>query len=383
MQTYHNTVQETNGDIITTASVYVYLAGTGTLAALKKADESTAIDNPFNVSDDNYDDDGSFWFKAVNGIYDIKIVNGGDTTWKYGRVLFDDANYSAGNGIYNGKMTISQRGDFTSAGVATNAIYYLDRWKTSLTGVTANVQDIGGSLKYTTTSASTGKCGELQFMEKYEVYEGETITVSAKITSNSSDARIVVYDGVDSFSAAHTGSGLEEILSVTATAGSGISTFRVYIYIGGAVAGAAVSIASGDYIEFTDVRLDLGEHRLSGDREYGEELALCQRYYYQITGAVDNFTPAGLGWANSTTLAEFVTKFPVKMRSAPTFSSSGTIKALHGNGISAALTSIGSVGNYHSDEYLAWNGITTGLTLGNVAASRLSDGAYIAFDAEL
>jgi hypothetical protein len=67
----------------------VYLTETGAPADLKKADETTPINNPFTISDDNYNLDGSFWFKAANDTYNIKIVNGADIKWKYGRVLFD------------------------------------------------------------------------------------------------------------------------------------------------------------------------------------------------------------------------------------------------------------------------------------------------------
>jgi hypothetical protein len=60
---------------------------------------------------------------------------------------------------------------------------------------------------------------------------------------------------------------------------------------------ANVSITSGDYIEFAGARLDLGSYRLSGDREYGEELALCQRYYQSMANvfARSAETATGLG----------------------------------------------------------------------------------------
>lgn len=89
MQKYHDTVQDAEGNAITTASIYVYLAGTGTLATLKKDDETTPLSNPITSADtDNYDSLGNFGFKAVNGAYDIKVV-GSTTTWRTDRILFD------------------------------------------------------------------------------------------------------------------------------------------------------------------------------------------------------------------------------------------------------------------------------------------------------
>jgi hypothetical protein len=63
---------------------------------------------------------------------------------------------------------------------------------------------------------------------------------------------------------------------------------------------ANVSITSGDYIEFAGARLDLGSYRLSGDREYGDELALCRNYYKTLptcafSGVVVSSTTVYLG----------------------------------------------------------------------------------------
>jgi len=89
MQKHHDTIQEDNGDIITTATVTIYDAGTGSPSSIFEDDETTPISNPFTVSDANYADDGSFYFKAANGDYNIKIVNGSNTKWKNGVKLFD------------------------------------------------------------------------------------------------------------------------------------------------------------------------------------------------------------------------------------------------------------------------------------------------------
>jgi len=218
--------------------------------------------------------------------------------------LWPIAKNSAGNGIYNGKMTISQRGDYTSPTAVSTGDYYLDRWLVHLGGVTATVQDTGGTQKIVATSTASGYLKGQQKIEDYASYAGKTITISGKITSNSSDALFVIQDAstVIAASSKHTGSGEEEILSVTFTTSSSLGdlTIRPSISTAG---GGNVSITSGDYIEFTDVRLDLGSHRLSGDREYGEELALCRGYWYHPDLSGGSFSKGGEGFAISTTVA--------------------------------------------------------------------------------
>lgn len=89
MERYNNVIQDAQGNVITTATVTVYEAGTLNLAAIKQDDEVTGLNNPFTVADINYDTNGTFWFKAADGAYDIKVVNGVDTNYIYATMLFD------------------------------------------------------------------------------------------------------------------------------------------------------------------------------------------------------------------------------------------------------------------------------------------------------
>jgi len=89
MQKYNDIIQDESGNGISTATVTVYLANTGTLASIYQDDETTAWSNPFTVSSANYDTDGRYFFKAANGDYDIKVVNGADTAYTYDVTLLD------------------------------------------------------------------------------------------------------------------------------------------------------------------------------------------------------------------------------------------------------------------------------------------------------
>ena len=255
-----------------------------------------------------------------SGITSANIADGTITT---DDILASDVkNLKSGrkNLIINGDFRVSQRGDYTTATSASDGTYYLDRWKLQVTTVTATVQDTTLKQKIAATSSGSGNIEALQTVEDFNILTNKTITVSAKVTSNSSDARIVVKTAAGVFhnSTTHTGGGSEETLSVTFSSGSA-TVMHVWCGITGA-SRVSVSITSGDYIEFKEVQLELGSVATDFEhRSYGEELALCQRYYQKSYGegeyAADNsgdstvsFIPTG-GFYN--------VLFPCVMRVVP------------------------------------------------------------------
>ena len=74
----------------------------------------------------------------------------------------------------------------------------------------------------------------------------------------------------------------------------------------------------------TGMQYELGEVATPFKHEtFGDNLAKCQRYYFNITG--DNVDYAGLmGYANGTSDVRFSVKFPVPMRANPTFAGTST-----------------------------------------------------------
>ena len=81
---------------------------------------------------------------------------------------------------------------------------------------------------------------------------------------------------------------------------------------------------NGATFQITGMQLEAGTTATDFEhRSIGEELALCQRYYFSITG--DNNTRSGvLGYANSSSEFRGVVHFPVTMRSNPTLTGSAT-----------------------------------------------------------
>ena len=75
--------------------------------------------------------------------------------------------------------------------------------------------------------------------------------------------------------------------------------------------------------EITGVQLEVGNHATDFEhRSYGQELALCQRYFYKIIGTSDDM--AGIGFAQSSSDNYFNMEFPVPMRDYPSLTGSAT-----------------------------------------------------------
>jgi len=74
---------------------------------------------------------------------------------------------------------------------------------------------------------------------------------------------------------------------------------------------------AGNYIEFTGVQLEKGTVATPFEqRSYATELALCQRYYYQINSAISGlYGSFGFGVQNGFNQVHFATQYPVTMRS--------------------------------------------------------------------
>ena len=189
------------------------------------------------------------------------------------------------NWIINGDLRVSQRGDYTTATAYTTGAYYLDRWKLGATH-SGTVQDLGSSVKYAATGATaTGYIEAQQYIEDWEYLKGKTVTVSAYVTSNTPNAKLYAYDGVSlQLMGNHTGDGTKQYISGTTTLSSSTTSLRIFVSISSA-SGGNTSIAAGDYIEFTEVQLELGSVATDFEhRSYGEILADCQRYCYVFDG---------------------------------------------------------------------------------------------------
>jgi hypothetical protein len=249
-----------------------------------------------------------------------------------------------------------------------------------------------GSVKVTTGASVTGSS---RLRQKFEYslaprpYDGKTFTVSAKVKSNTANARINVYAGGYlslTGTTAHSGGGSYETLTATFTTPSTINTeFSVHIGIDGA-SSANVSITSGQYFEVKEVQMEEGSIHTPFEHEpYETTLRKCQRYYYTLRGNPNGKHLGGTTMRNNQYFYGYPRSFPTPMRIAPTFTYNNVSLYVgdHTNGyctlsLAAAETDVFALnGNAAGAVNYAETG-HTGLLYIDVYADR-----HVTFDAEL
>ena len=346
----------------------------------------------------------------VNSIGD---ASGGNTATINGQTP-TMSNMAGRNKIINGNFDIWQRGtSFNVNATGTSTTYIADRWcllpaNTGFTAVAQAVQVSGGGLRINcATSASYATTADvLSLQQRIEGYNcvdlsGEQVTVSFKVKTN----KIGNY-GVALYAAGTTTWGTPQSITVstvdvkttytlTFTALSGIvaanteglrlvfclaaNTARSGVYY--PTGGSQVNLLdnTNNYFEIYDVQLEAGsvatpfEHRM-----YGQELALCQRYYWRKDDTTGRWAMAT---QRSTTASEIMIQFPVSLRANPTLGSSGTWNiGFWGSGTTVSSFALNVNGNLVADVQ-ATHG--SGGAAGRAVEIYASAGAYIDFNSEL
>ena len=309
------------------------------------------------------------------------------------------------NLLINGDLQVSQRGDYTTADTAPNA-YVLDRWLIDRNG-TATVQHTTGhnipgtpaickAIKLVQTVTGNNYLGIRQKIENPEQYIGRTVTYSAWVRSNTPNARIEFYIPGSTthlyIGPNHSGSGEWEYLSFTATIkSSGASTTAWFVdaFIDNG-AYSNTTITAGEYIEATMLQMEIGKVATPFEhRSYGEEFALCQRYYQRFDADGQDFTNIGIAvgtTANSSTRWYVPIVLPGgRMRTDPavSLSAAGDFRCTlqHSNSDNCSSISIG-YGNPITPNLavIAGSSVAGVIRMFGYSASTT---AYLAFDAEL
>ena len=272
------------------------------------------------------------------------------------------------NLIINGDCNISQRGDFTTASSASDETYYLDRFEQNLGTVTANKQHITSnqpsalsntkSWKLTATSTANGFMGTRQTIEDYKLFNGREFTVSAWVKTNHPSVRFYLFNGSNTDQGKNTAIAdgewhyLQETFTFDATGGTKFSVEVIIL----SAAGSNTSITSGDYVEFTGLQVELGKVATPFEhRSYGEELALCQRFFcktYSDGTAIGTATGTGAimsaAYGTITYASAGTWHFPVEMRAAPTVTLYSTANANTTGKVTADSTDGTGAANYIS-----------------------------------
>ena len=316
-------------------------------------------------------------------------ITAGDTAARAGRK----------NWIINGDFQISQRGSYTSATALTSSsVYHLDRFKSKHNNISGTIthklaQTVNGkvtnTMLLTATAGSNGRVEGVQQIEATKPFVSQTITFSAWVKSNSASSRLIIHQGganIQTSSNQHTGGGAFELLkgTVTCAANSG----DIFLYAGIQAAGTGnVAIANGDYFEMAFVQVELGSVATDFEhRSYGEELALCQRYYEVIASGASNSNQFfGIGQGAKSDQINWFYDFKVEKRGAFTLEvvssqyqakTHSATRATSTLGMTSAQQNLGRISAYMTSisnvtEHSAWQ------------MSCSSSSAHIAVSAEL
>ena len=132
-------------------------------------------------------------------------------------------------------------------------------------------------------------------------------------------------------------------------------------------------------ILFTGIQLEIGSQATNFEaRSFGEELALCSRYYTDIVRA-DNKTAHLIGYTQTASVARF--GFHVPMRAAPTIVETNFV-VLHAGGSEEAITSVDDISK--DNQFVSFRGnVSANLTEGQAVALYSAGAATLTFDSEL
>lgn len=370
---------------------------------------------------------GDFAVDQTGGMW-ICTASGSPGTWARGGFPINE-NVAGKNFVINGNMDIWQRGVgpfYTASG--TN--YSADQWSYTqgstggtgtmnlVTSQSTNVPAASSakySLSVTITGAYSGTLQEVASRQRYEAQhvrplQGSPVTVSFWYYSNVSGSHGVRIGFDTSNSGTYTNSSAYtfnyptintwQYVTQTFTSLIGFSmgtendnAFAAFLDIGPRVGGATtygqITVTSGNSWSLAQVQMEIGNTATPFSRAAGtfqQELALCQRYYWQ-QGGTQTYEPYGNGFGVSS--IDFTCKIqpPVIMRIIPTMSFLN-VRIVQSNTttiIAPAATS-GTINVTNSSPYMfGTDFFATGLYQGYpgwISANNTTN-SYIAFSAEI
>ena len=308
------------------------------------------------------------------------------------------------NFIINGSMQVAQRGTSTT----TINQYLIDRWRSYGGPSTHTFSRVDNIATYPVTryalrlqrdsgATQTNGIGVATGLESIDSYPltGETVTLTFKArcganyssTSSVMRSRIATGTGTDQSPVAMTGATYHDQNNTLTTSAQ---TFTQTQPLSSSATQVAVlfeftptgTAGADDWFEVTEVQLELGSVATPFEHEtFGETLQKCRRYYFLGGGGV-------YGMYNGATNIEISVPYPVRMRTAASFSMAKTSFTISNktNTNTAAQSSVTAV-NHSGDEsgsffaQIGNAGTSISPSAGDVAQFRV--GEFLAFDAEL
>jgi len=216
---------------------------------------------------------------------------------------------------------VNQRG----ASSYTGARYGIDRWYVASSSVTAEL--VSDGVKFTNSGDSTGYIR--QWLE-YGTPDGEyCFTIFAEDSTSSSNTMYFGYSDNTFSSSVPIAAGYNSVVS---SADKSVKRVQINICAGASVTLIAAKLERGN---FSTLAYD-------APADYGEQLALCQRYCLKLAGGTARYRPS----QKTGSIFDFIIPTPVSMRVTPSFSGTlGTVHAYGGDaqtGFTFAIVSLDS-----------------------------------------
>jgi hypothetical protein len=272
---------------------------------------------------------------------------------------YSDGALSNRNLIINGAMQVWQRG--TSGTVNYVADRFITASTTSVSKVSSSLTGFGSAMRIVANSSDPYF---VQYIENTDGYlAGQTMTLSFWMKSDIADP----FDA-GQYCQYNDGSEVGQLLvldvpSVIETNGDWkrySRTFTLPTTATGHKFNARIDFneTTGQTLDITGVQLELGDTATPFEhRSYGQELALCQRYYY-VSGDIDcGQSGAAVSGGYSTYFAHSWT-LPVTMRTAPTVLQNVNV-VTNSNGIQTASATPTTYNYNHGNmtgNYSYWEG---------------------------
>jgi len=359
---------------------------------------------------------------------------------KMGEVLTNSQIGGRRNIIINGAMQVAQRATSATGLGASGSYPTVDRFllaggssagRLTMTQDSSAPSGFANSIKLDCTTADTSiAAGEYLLLQtklegqdlqqlKKGTSDAEKVTVSFYVKGNASATyvleladednnrkntqkfnvttdwtRVVLtYDG-DTTGTLDDDNAGSLLLTIWLHAGSTYSggTFTSNVWSAMSSANRAVGITS--FFDSTDrtffltgLQMEIGSQATPFEhRSFGEELELCQRYYFRIN-PTDSYQRYCYMSYTTATAAEGVLNFPTRMRTEPSFENTGTSTnyAIYIQGNVRAISSSLSIGAASGDDRITLTGNTSSGDTGVVGQfiANNNTSAFIAFSAEL
>ena len=347
------------------------------------------------------------------------------------------------NLIINGAMQVAQRGT-SQASITTSGFYTVDRFATSISGLGTWTQSqdttvptakgFTKSLKMDVTTADSSPAAgdfcaiqykieaqDLQLL-KYGTSSAETITLKFHVRSPKTGTHIVhIYqnDGTRHISKAYTISSADTYQEVTIniegdtggtinndngvglqvefflgagtnfTSGTLATSWAGYTQANSAVGQVNCADNTANNFFITGVQLEVGTVATDFEhRSFGQELALCQRYFLQsgktAAGTTNAYSGHALASVFSSDQFDIVIDLPVEMRAVPSVTFSN-ISLNMGAGSGTAITNFGDTGSNNMRLMFRGTAASHGRSVGQCAIVMGNNNTsnFIHYNAEL